>query len=242
MSIIYKYLVRPYPLYRKYKKYGDGYFFPFVRETAEYEQNKQQHQDCEYSFKHYFDKRKLEDNRKNVSNMGPCVKINLVDPNLIKQFYQKPENYHMEDFFISNLYRLFGKEEEDQKIHRSFRKQFVPAFNFEYLQNLSSQIIKITDNKINSLIKVNQIKDIDPISFASEFTGEVILLSFLEDTLEDLSFKQMKLPHALQYILNCLCDQMGEIGYILFGTNFTQKGFFKKHKEVEDFMQEFKII
>ncbi|KAL4463995.1 hypothetical protein ABPG74_005932 [Tetrahymena malaccensis] len=146
----------------------------------------------------------------------------------------------MDEFFMSNLYRLFGRDEEDLKIHRNFRKQFVPAFNFEYLQNLSSQITRITNNKINSLIKTSDLMNIDPIAFASEITGQVILLSFLGDTLEELSFRNMKLPHALQYILNCLCDQTGEIGYILFGANFTQKGFFKQHKEVEDFMQEFK--
>ncbi|EAR85868.3 cytochrome P450 family monooxygenase (macronuclear) [Tetrahymena thermophila SB210] len=240
MSILYKYLVKPYSLYRKYKKYGDGYFFPLFGEAAEYYQNLQKHQDCEYSFKHYFDKRKPEDNRIIVSNMGTSVKINLVDPDLIKQFYQKSENYHMDHFFMSNLYRLFGTEEEDQKLHRNFRKQFAPAFNFEYLQNLSSQITKITDNKINSLIQANNFKDIDPIAFSSEITGQVILLSFLGDTLENLSFRNMKLPHALSYILNCLCGQMGEIGYILFGAKYTQKGYFKQHKEVEDFMQEFK--
>ncbi|KAL4463994.1 hypothetical protein ABPG74_005931 [Tetrahymena malaccensis] len=77
MSAIYKYLIRPYFLYRKYRKYGDGYFFPLFGEIAQYSHNVQKYQDSEYSFKHYFDNRKPEDNRIFVSNIGN-LKLNNI--------------------------------------------------------------------------------------------------------------------------------------------------------------------
>ena len=129
-------------------------------------------------------------------NKGRKVKLILVEPEIVKEFYQKSNFYVKDNTFIGNLKRFFdeGIVTAEGSKWKTSRRIFSKAFHFEYLQNLSSSIEAVAEKKFKQIIAENKLTAVDAIDVMQQITGTVVILSFFGETLEEVKFQGMSLP------------------------------------------------
>ncbi|KAL4446418.1 hypothetical protein ABPG74_001159 [Tetrahymena malaccensis] len=238
----YYYLIKPFKIFNRYKKYGEGFFFPLIGEFILQNSCLEKFGDVDYIYKH------INDNPANqkkmfVENIGKNIKIKLTSIDMIKDFYSYVgDQLTIDTFYTQNFKRIFGNGlvfSSGEK-WKNMRRMFSPAFHFEYLKNLSSSIEKIADQVLLEYISQNRLHDVNIISMISEMTSQVVFFSFLGNSLQDIIFQGKSLAFAITHILSALSGQVMELGYLLFGAKYLKLGIFKQHRELENYLQEFK--
>jgi len=94
-----------------------------------------------------------------VGNLGKRVSIYLQDPNLFKEFFGHHDKYNK-----SNLFDIFkfisptGLLFSEGKIWKKHRKIVSMAFHYNFLKEITPQVVKISDEFLNKLKKTSMKK------------------------------------------------------------------------------------
>ncbi|EAS04656.2 cytochrome P450 family monooxygenase (macronuclear) [Tetrahymena thermophila SB210] len=232
-------IAKPYFSYLKYRKYGKGFYYPILGEMIEQEQDLKQHADADYSVHHALDKD--PDQKLFVTNLGTKVKLRLIEPEIIKDFFSKSQYYQKDQTFIQNITRFLknGIVFSEGNTWKESRKLFSPAFHYEYIQKLTPLINDITDTIFNLAVKNQELKNFDPIAQIQEITGRVIIASFFGEVIEGEKFQGLTIIQCLSHIINTLGNQTYSIMYFLFGSKYFELGVTEEHRKFNKFIAEF---
>lgn len=163
----------------------------------------EKHNDLEYQYKHLYDQYGTKI-RVFVENIPGAVKIKIIDPELLRDFFSKVnDNYVKDMFFVENFARLIGGgiilANGDQ--WKKYRQIFSPAFHFNYLNNQVEQINSITDKVYSRYVEENRLQKVDAIQVMAEITSKVIISSFFGSTLDHVTCNGKSLTVAVTSIL-----------------------------------------
>ncbi|KAL4488682.1 hypothetical protein ABPG73_020381 [Tetrahymena malaccensis] len=234
-------LLHAYLFYRdnQIRKYGNGSFFPIIGEIYEQDKDLKQHYNADYSIQHSLDK---DPNQKIfVTNLGYSVKLRLIEPEIIKEFFLKSEYYEKDQTFIQNMKRFLhsGIVFSEGQLWKDSRKLFSPAFHFDYIQKLAPLVNDITDKIFDQAIKNKQLQNFDPIAQIQEITGRVIIASFFGEVIDEDKFQGLTIIQSLSHIINKLGNQTYSFLYFLFGSAYFQLGITQEERKFNRFMTDF---
>ncbi|KAL4446416.1 hypothetical protein ABPG74_001157 [Tetrahymena malaccensis] len=236
-----KLVIIPYFKFLKYKKYGKGRFVPFIGELSEIKEAIQKHEDVDYFVSHQCDED--PDLKLFVVNLGSKIKLRLVDPDLMREFFLNQQYYVKDTFYIGNVLRCapYGIAFVEGEQWKKSRKLFSQAFHFEYLTSLAPLIEQIAQKVFNSVIENSEcLANYDPLVYSQKITGQVIIATFFGEEINNTKFRGMDLVSALTHMLNLLGEQSMTLQYFLFGADFFKLRLTKSQRYVDDIIKDFR--
>ncbi|KAL4485714.1 hypothetical protein ABPG72_010976 [Tetrahymena utriculariae] len=238
-----KLVIIPYFKFLKYRKYGKGKFIPIIGELAEMKEAIEKHEDVDYFVSHQCDED--PDLKFFVVNICSKIKLRLVDPELMREFFLKQEYYVKDTFYIGNVLRCapqgiaFVEGEQWKKSRRLYSQ----AFHFDYLTSLAPLIEQIALKVLNSAIENKEcLTNFDPLVYSQMITGQVIIATFFGEEINDTKFRGMDLVPALTHILNLLGEQQMSLQYVLFGADSFKLRITKSQRYVDDIIKDFRLF
>ncbi|KAL4503102.1 hypothetical protein ABPG72_014331 [Tetrahymena utriculariae] len=202
-------------------------------------QDLKQHNNADYSVHHTLDND--PDQKLFVTNLGSSIKLRLIEPEIIKDFFLKSQYYEKDQTFIKNIRRFLenGIVFSEGSIWKESRKLFSPAFHFDYIQKLAPLINNITEKIFDQAVKNKQLVNFDPIAQIQEITGRVIIASFFGEVIEEEKFQGLTIIQSLSHIMNTLGNQTYSIMYFLFGSRYFQLGVTQEDRKFNKLIESF---
>lgn len=216
------------------------YFFPLLGALNYMRKDQRERKDIQASNRDY--KNKNPDKKFEITNFGTKAFILLRDPQLVKEFTQKPGNYEKHQLF-QTMKLLFGNgliitEGEVWKRHR---KIISSSFHYEFLKN-NTKMIQSTTKEFFDKISEEEMKNYDLMRHIQAITGEIVGRLFFGEKLNDYQFEGKPLTAALADLLSELGASAVSPLVILFGPKFLTYPIVPKYKRMMQRIKEFRQL
>jgi len=216
------------------------YFFPGIGFNRYMRNDLKTKGDFLHSIKHY--KENHPNKKFEVTNLGSSVTIMLRDPDLIKEFVNKPALYEKHHVFrVIKMLTGTGlpmAEGDTWKIHR---KIVSSCFHYEFLTSNTNNIMNIINEFLDKITP--QDYQNYPITLKmQEITGDVIGRMFFGERLSNYTFKGKSMTLALAQLGTELGLCAVSLGVLLFGTKILKAPFIPRYRKVMQDVTDFRKL
>ena len=175
-----------------------------------------------------------------VTNLGTSPRLQLRDPQYVKEFFQNQSSYRKADI-LKIFVPLAGtglvlSEGETWKRHR---KIISNSFHYEFIKT-NIDLIQDTTRELLDKTSESEYKDYPIISKIQEITGEIVGRIFFGENLSNYKYKGKSLTMALADIIMELSMCGRSLPYLLFGLKVLKLPIFPKFAKVMSEIQEFR--
>jgi cytochrome P450 family 4 subfamily V len=187
-------------------------------------------------------KNKNPDKKFEVTNFGTKAFILLRDPQLVKDFTQRPGNYEKHQLFQTMRILLGdGLILTEGEVWKRHRKIISGSFHYEFLKNNAKNVQNTTQEFFNKLTK-EEMKNYDVMGHIQAITGEVVGRLFFGEKLNNYTFEGKPLTLALADLLSELGASAVSPLVILFGPKFLTYPIVPKFKKMMTRIKEFRQL
>ena len=243
LYLLYNYFISPFLTLQFYKKQGlSTSFVPLVGYLKSSFENVLKHGDFYHSFKQL----NQQDPRPQgfATSISSTVVLWLVDPEIIKEFYQNQERYYTKEIpgFVF-FYRLLSQgmlftEGQTWKRHRRLASL---AFNYEFLKQSIPDVVQTTDSFLEKM-KERDLSRFDMMTEIQVITGEVVGRVFFGEKLSSRTFKGQSITRALTILITAVTEETLNSANFLLCDRVLKAGVFNRHRKLHREIDEFKAF
>jgi len=216
------------------------YFFPGIGFNRYMRKDLQTKDDFLYSVKHY--KENHPNQKFEVTNMGSSVTIMLRDPELIREFVNKPALYEKHHVFRTiKLLSGTGLAMAEGDVWKAHRKIVSSCFHYEFLTSNISNMMRII-NEFLDKIPHQGYENFPVVMKMQEITGDVIGRLFFGEKLSSYTFKGKSLTLALADLATQLGLCAVSLGVLIFGPKIMKMPFLPRYKKVMQDVTDFRKL
>jgi len=151
---------------------------------------------------------------------------------LFKEFFRQHDKYIKSSIFdpfkvISPAGLVFS----EGKMWKKHRKIVSMAFHYNFLREITPEIVKISDEFLNKLKKTSM-KKLDIMNEVQTITAEVVGRLFFGEAFADYKIDGQPLADFVAELTKEAGDAAMSLGQTLFGVNYVKLGIEKKHREL----------
>jgi len=239
--ILTLYVVLPLLRMRQYKRPDStSYFFPIVGAYKYMHDDLQNRGDILARIKDF--KRTNPNQRFEVTNLATNAVIRLRDPELIKEFLQKPFNYK-KHYILTVLVPLAGQSLglTEGDVWKRRRKVISTAFHYEFLKE-NTKLIQQTVREFFDKITLADYNNLDIIQRLQEITSEVMGRVFFGDSLHKYQFEGKSLTRGLAELSDELGEQARTPLLLIFGPQILSSPFVPRYRKLQERIKKFRKL
>ena len=174
LRFIHRVFVKPWLLVRHYKSQGiKTCFFPGLNPINTWDALALKHGNCLYPWIEFVNKN--PDAPAFLTNLGPFVHLQLVDPNHIKEFFNKEFECYKKGIVFKVIKLAFDDAitvNENYNVWKARRRIYSQAFHFEFLRDNLSSIEDVTIRFCND-IHPSKLDTLDIFKASKHLTGVI---------------------------------------------------------------------
>lgn len=179
-----------------------------------------------------------------AENFGTRCHLSILDPEVLKQYLSKYDNYH-KDLELYNLAMDLERGSitfEEAEAWKRRRRMVSSAFNFEFLKNVIPMIIRITQEQFKDWVAKGEVTQVDLQEKISLIAGDVTCQFFFGSPASGKMYREVPLPIGMQKLFQDIMVELYSPMMAAFGPKFIRMNILPRHRKLTSNMKELKKI